>query len=397
MRKLILLSGSTGALGGTLISISLFIKGAVKQGKGDYLCVPTRVGSLMEEYLTSAGQKQYLQFIKANSDREFIEKSLYWISQQPESWPLVLDNCIARELLPTLIKASLKLRFSKRRIYFFFHDLGMSYNPVGYFSRKLMFTCLGSIGITNSHFTASHVQKFVGNISTIVYPPVDIERFKPLDGPKKEAPAALQPILNSGARVLLTPSRLNKPGIVNDKNLRALIPVLAVLKQQGHFYHSVVIGKDTSTDSSHTRELLTAAAAAGVTDRFTILPPTFAIEDYYPYADALITLAPREPFGRTVVEAIACGIPVIGSCTGGISETLSNFAPQWTVDANNVPAVAATVISVVNGVDTPRLIDQGQQWVKENCNIQTFARTILSETGIIPTNPTTNRHTSFAT
>lgn len=386
MRKLIILPGATQALGGTLVTLSLLIKGIIKQGLGDSLCVLTRTGSLMENYLIEADQQDYLQLIEANSDREFIEKSLDWVAHQPTNWPLLLDNCIARELLPTLTKSALKLRFSKRSVYFFFHDLGLSYNPMGYISRKLMFLCLNPTGLCNSHFTAEHIQRFVNNVSAILYQPVDIDKFKPLSQPELQAhtPEALRPILNSGAQIILTPSRLNKPGIVNDKNLRALIPVLAELTRRGFNYHSVVIGKDTSADKSHTKELHDLAAEFDVADKFTILPPVFNIESYYPHANVMLSLAPREPFGRTVVEAIACGIPVVGSSTGGIGEILNHFAPEWTVAPENTVATADAILAVADNPNTSNRVSQGQRWVKERCSIEAYTRQILAASGLQP-------------
>jgi glycosyltransferase involved in cell wall biosynthesis len=56
--------------------------------------------------------------------------------------------------------------------------------------------------------------------------------------------------------------------------------------------------------------------------------------DVYFAADAVIVPSHREPFGRVVIEALACEIPVYGSCVGGIPEILGSsledhlFEPQ---------------------------------------------------------------------
>ncbi|MFH7027942.1 MAG: glycosyltransferase [Heteroscytonema crispum UTEX LB 1556] len=221
------------------------------------------------------------------------------------------------------------------------------------------------------------------DIRGILYQPVDIEKLNshPISNPP---PVELERIINSGCRIILTPSRISQPGMVNDKNLRALIPVLAHLKAINHNYHSVVIGEDNSSDRINSRTLLESAEEFGVGDRFTILPPSFAIEDYYKYADIVVTLAPREPFGRIVVEAIACGVPVVGSQTGGIGEILSHFAPEWTVDPNNPQATAQTIVRIASDRNTANVLTQGKHWIKTHCSIETYTEKILDITGLIP-------------
>lgn len=382
MRKLLIVPGSTDVLGGTLITLSLLIKGFNSCGASEGLCVLVRSGSLMEKYLTEAGQAAYLKLIPAHNQPQFLKYALQWVSEQARDWPLLLDNCVERPLMPILTLAAPKLRMSGRSIYHFCHDLAISHNPLGYLARKFAFTYLAPKAICNSHFTAGHVRRLMTDIQAILYQPVDIERFN--HQAPSNPPIDLQPILRSGARVILTPSRLNQPGIVNDKNLRALLPVLAHLKASGQFYHAVVIGEDSSPGQIHTKVLLENAERAGVADRFTVLPPVTVIEEYYKYADVVVTLAPREPFGRTVVEAIACGVPVVGSRTGGIGEILHHFARDWTVDPNDPLAAAETIIRIAADPKTPNILSRGQSWVKAECSIQGYARRILEITGLAP-------------
>lgn len=383
MRKLIVLPGYCDNLGGVLISSSMLSVGFKFAQVKEQLCLLVRSGSLMEQYLRQTGQDYCLQPIAARNRRQFVEQALAWVGQQPKDYPLLLDNCVSRELIPVLIRAAPALRWSGRPIHHIFRDLALSDHPLGKWARKLAFACLNPTNICNSQFTAQHIrQNLVANIQTILYPPIDLQRFKnrlPSDPP----PANLQPILDSGARIILTPSRISEPDKVNDKNLRALIPVIAQLKALGDRYHLVIIGQDASPGKTRTAALLELAASLEVADCLSVLPPTFAIEDYYKYADLVLTLAPREPFGRTVGEAISCGVPVIGSNTGGIGEILGNFAPQWTVDPHNSLAVAEAIIRLDADSNTPNLLAQGQSWVETNCNITNYTRKVMEITGLV--------------
>jgi glycosyltransferase involved in cell wall biosynthesis len=383
MHKLLLLSGEKDGLGGTLISRSMLALGFKQRDAAEQLQILVQADSFMEQYLRDAGHGDCLQPIEAKDRNQYMERAIHWIKQQPKDWPLLLDNCTDKQVIPAIMKATPALRLSGRPIYHFCHDLCLSHNALGYALRKIAFTCLSPRVLCNSQFTAARVRSLMSNIQGILYQPVDLEQFhqRPSNQP---APEGLQPILQSEARLMLTPSRINQAGIVNDKNLRALIPVIAQLKAMGHHYHGVVIGPDSSPDQANTRVLLDQAEQAGVADRFTILPPMNNIEDCYKHADIVVTLAPREPFGRTVVEAIACGVPVVGSRTGGIGEILNHFAPHWTVDPNNPVAVAEAILRVASDPDTPSILAHGRAWVEQRCSVMEYARGVMDFMGITP-------------
>ncbi|HEY9771493.1 MAG TPA: glycosyltransferase family 4 protein [Coleofasciculaceae cyanobacterium] len=377
MRKLIIFPSSCAALGGITVSLGLMIKGFEQCGLSDQLCVLVQSGSLMEDYLQHLGYGYCLQSIPA-PNRQFFKLANRWVNQKPNDWPLLLDNCFScSHLLPSIALAIPALCWSSRPVFHFFHDLASSYNPLGNLARRFIFACLSPNAICNSYFTAKHInQAFTAKIEGILYQPVNITDFS--DSPTTNSPTlGLQPILASGAKIMFTPSRITEPGHINDKNLRGLILVLAQLKHLGHHYHGVIIGQDYSPNKLHTSTLLELAEQLGVAERLTILPPTFAIKDYYQYADVVVTLAPREPFGRTVVEAIACGVPVVGSKTGGIGEILDNFASQWTVDPDNPMAVAQTIIRVAEDANTSLVLAQGQKWVESHCSPAKYAQKIV--------------------
>ena len=382
MRKLLALPSWCNSLGGTTVSLLAMVNGFKHCNASEQLCILVQSGSLLEKYLQQAGQGAYLKLISAQDQQQFVKRALDWVSEQPTDWPLLLDNCVNRKLLPILSLAAPKLRLSGRPVYHFFHDLARSYNPLGNLARKFAFACLSPGAICNSHFTAKHIREsLLPEIRGILHEPIDAQQFN--DHPASSPPPVeLQPILDSGARLMLTPSRISKPGTVNDKNLRALIPVLAELKASGYHYHGVLIGKDSSSGQAQTAALLEQAQRLGVTDRFTVLPPTFAVKDYYNCADVVVTLSPREPFGRTVVEAIACGVPVIGSQTGGIGEILHQFAPEWAVDPNDPTAVATAITRVAADPNTSDKLAQGQQWVEAHCSMVGNARRMIEITGL---------------
>jgi glycosyltransferase involved in cell wall biosynthesis len=383
-RKLIIIPAYMNALGGMTVSLALLMKGFQSLDSSEKIRVLVRADTLMEEYFNSLGLANCIEILKV-SPPAFFEPALDWTYKRPYDWPLLLDNSVWKERLPGLIKASWPLRKSHRPTYHFCHDLALSHNRLGYLARKFTFACLSPKAICNSHYTAAHVRSIMPNIHGILYQPVDLGQIDYRLTLHSSPPDNLKSILESGAKVMLTPSRINQPGIINDKNLRALLPVIKSLKQKGYHYHSVIIGEDSSEGKARTKALIQEADKLGIADRFSILPPTFDIEDYYKFSDLVVTLAPREPFGRTVTEAIACGVPVIGSNTGGIHEILQNFAPHWTVDPNDSNAVADKIIQVqTNQANTQNLLVAGRKWVEDNCSIEQYARGMMELVGLTP-------------
>ena len=65
----------------------------------------------------------------------------------------------------------------------------------------------------------------------------------------------------------------------------------------------------------------------------------------------LVAPSVDEPFGQVYLEAMACGLPVVATPTGGplsFVNTASGRANGWLVEPDDKAALAATLIEVVN-------------------------------------------------
>src|SRR5688572_8513605 len=76
---------------------------------------------------------------------------------------------------------------------------------------------------------------------------------------------------------------------------------------------------------------------------------------YYSAADVFITTPWYEPFGITPLEAMACGIPVVGSAVGGIKMTVADGETGYLVPPQNPEALADRLAMLIT---RPRLREQ---------------------------------------
>ena len=74
------------------------------------------------------------------------------------------------------------------------------------------------------------------------------------------------------------------------------------------------------------------------------------VEDIIPSCDILILPSFSESFGLVLIEALACGKPVIGSDVGGISEIINNDVGLL-VNPNKISSIADAIDNLVNEED----------------------------------------------
>jgi glycosyltransferase involved in cell wall biosynthesis len=143
--------------------------------------------------------------------------------------------------------------------------------------------------VCNSHFIARRIQKVYRREATVIYPPVDVERFT---------------LHENKENFYLTASRL-----VPYKKILEIVMAFSALPDQ----RLVVIG-----DGVDVRRV---KQAAGSNVEILGYQSTAVLLDHMQRAKAFI-FAAEEDFGITPVEAQACGTPVIAYGRGGGAETI---------------------------------------------------------------------------
>jgi glycosyltransferase involved in cell wall biosynthesis len=171
---------------------------------------------------------------------------------------------------------------------------------------------------------------------------VDTDRFKPVD--KSIARRMLE--IDPTAEMIVYVGRM-----VPRKDVRNIIRALSLLKARrlaagrARMPTLFVVGGDTERpDPLATPEigvLHALAAELGVLDqvKFAGCRQPDELHLWYAAADVAVTTPWYEPFGLTPLEAMACGVPVIGSCVGGIAYTIADEETGYLVPPRDPDAL----------------------------------------------------------
>ena len=91
-------------------------------------------------------------------------------------------------------------------------------------------------------------------------------------------------------------------------------------------------------------ELQARARAVGIADAVAITASTDAMADAYAACDMVLQLSRKpEAFGRTVIEALSVGRPVVGWAHGGVGELLAQLQPEGSVAPFDIDALSQRV------------------------------------------------------
>jgi len=166
--------------------------------------------------------------------------------------------------------------------------------------------------------------------------------FSPMD---KEA--AFKAV--SGALRIDEPYLLFVGNLKRHKNVSTLLTAFALLRDRREMSQRLVlIGNDTDGK----RELIERCAHLGISERVDFVPHVTQelLPKIYAAADALIQPSRIEGFGLPVLEAMACGTPVICSRAASLPEVAGEAASYF--DPNNSEELADAIEPVL---DSPKL------------------------------------------
>jgi N-acetyl-alpha-D-glucosaminyl L-malate synthase BshA len=151
----------------------------------------------------------------------------------------------------------------------------------------------------------------------VIYNFVDPDRFRPRSGPRKE--------FHGDRKILMHVSNFRPVKRIGDvieifRGIRRTVPSSLVM---------VGDGPDRPAAEAKVEEL-------GLKGEVHFLGNQLEVESLLPQADLFLLPSDRESFGLVALEAMSCGVPVIGYRAGGLPEVVSDAQTGYLAEVGEV-------------------------------------------------------------
>ncbi len=106
----------------------------------------------------------------------------------------------------------------------------------------------------------------------------------------------------------------------------------------------IIAGRDNSRDGDYGRQLKTLIEASKFRDRIQLVEARIDVAHLLSEVDVVVSASRSEAFGLTIVEAMAGGVPVVATATGGACDIISDKQTGRLVQIGDVNEMAATIL-----------------------------------------------------
>jgi glycosyltransferase involved in cell wall biosynthesis len=178
-------------------------------------------------------------------------------------------------------------------------------------------------------WAAQHLPAALGRTVERVPKGVDAGQFRP------EGPSLRQALRLDGKGVVITVARL-----VPLKNLRLMLDAIAIVRGRVPHVHLVIVG-----DGPEAAALKHYAGALDIADAVTFVGylPQAETPAAYRAGDVFALSSDFDNSPNVVLEAMACGLPIVTTDVGGVREFVSDRASGRVVPARDAQAFAAAL------------------------------------------------------
>jgi glycosyltransferase involved in cell wall biosynthesis len=156
------------------------------------------------------------------------------------------------------------------------------------------------------------------------------------------------------------------------KGLETLLNAFEILLKTWPALQLLIAGKPLIEKPSYQKELEQLSEQLGIADRVRFLGHVTNVIEVFQVSDLSVLPSHwEEPFGRTIIESMMAGTPVVASHVGGISEILTGEFASGLFTARDVDHLAQTIASKLNWrQEDPLLGDRVLAYATEQFNLE---------------------------
>lgn len=156
-----------------------------------------------------------------------------------------------------------------------------------------------------------------------------------------------------GKQLITLPARITRW-----KGQEDLIEIMRQLKASHPNAHGLIVGEPHPRRRAFFDELKEKVQAAGLNDAIRFVGHRADLREIMAISAIVLSLS-REPeaFGRTTVEALSLGVPVIGYGHGGVGEQLAAILPEGAVPPGDI---ATATRRIARWLDNPPRVPETQ-------------------------------------
>ena len=167
-------------------------------------------------------------------------------------------------------------------------------------------------------------------------------------------------------RLVLLPARVTRW-----KGQEDMVRLMAGLKARRPDVHGLIVGVHDARRQGFVDELQQKITEQQLAERVTLVGHRSDLKQIMAISDLVLSLSlDPEAFGRTTIEALSLGVPVIGYDHGGVKEQLEAILPQGRVPFGND---AGLLERVVGFLDSPPEVPNSHTFTLENMLRETLA------------------------
>lgn len=131
-----------------------------------------------------------------------------------------------------------------------------------------------------------------------------------------------------------------------EKQVEVVVRAVAQLDGELSRTRLVIVGATHEAPPGY-EERIRAEAETLLGDRVRFLSPRSDVPEVLRCLDVLVNASVAEPFGLTLLEAQACGVPVIGTSAGGIPEFVDDSSTGLLVAPGDVAELAVAIARIL--------------------------------------------------